>query len=65
MSNKLPTIYDVEHAREWLLWKAESWKKDDLRAAIKILAHAHLNHEIYLLFEDRIKADRKKNLTDG
>lgn len=59
------TIYDPEQAREWLLWKSNSLEVDDLRVFIKILAHSMLDSEIYVLFEERIQADRKKNLVDG
>lgn len=65
MKDRLPTIYDPDKAREWVLWKSDSLGHDDLRMFVKILAHALLNHEIYALFYERIEADRKKNLSNG
>ena len=65
MSNKLPTIYDPDSAREWVLWKSDSLGHDDLRLFVKIFSYALPNREIYALFYERIEADRKKNLSNA
>lgn len=61
----LTTTYDPDYAREWLLWKSESLSEDDLRLFIKILAYGMLNRDIYFLFQERIQADREKNIVNG